>query len=73
MSSISSDLYADILKPSKSHTNRIKQIILCKTAFSMYLYSLYGQEFMFQLPLYTNTFETYHMVDPATVQCLLSI
>ena len=32
MSSISSDLYEEILKPSKSHTNRIIQIVPCKTA-----------------------------------------
>ena len=34
MSSISSDLYEGILKPNKSHTNRIIQIVLCKTAFT---------------------------------------
>ena len=33
MSSISSDLYEETLKPNKSHTNRIIQIALCKTAF----------------------------------------
>ena len=31
MSSISSDLYEEILKPNKSHTNRIIQIVPCKT------------------------------------------
>ena len=30
MSSISSDLYEEILKPNKSHTNRIMQIVQCK-------------------------------------------
>ena len=34
MSSISSDLYEEILKPSKSHTNRIIQIVPFKTAFN---------------------------------------
>ena len=34
MSSISSDLYEEILKPNKSHTNRIIQIVPCKTALS---------------------------------------
>ena len=32
MSSISSDLYEEILKPNKSHTNRIIKIVPCKTA-----------------------------------------
>ena len=31
MSSISSDLYEEILKLNKSHTNRIIQVILCNT------------------------------------------
>ena len=31
MSSISSDLYEKTLKPNKSHTNRIIQIVSCKT------------------------------------------
>ena len=31
MSSISSDLYEEILKLNKSHTNLIIQIVLCKT------------------------------------------
>ena len=31
LSSISSDLYKEILKTSKSHTNHIIQIVLCKT------------------------------------------
>ena len=34
MSSISSDLYEAILKPNKSHTNRIIHIVRCKTAFN---------------------------------------
>ena len=33
MSSISSDLYEEILKLNKSHTNCIIQIAPCKTAF----------------------------------------
>ena len=33
MSSISAELYEEILKPNKSHTNRIIQIVPCKTAF----------------------------------------
>ena len=32
MSSVSSDLYEDTCKPNKSHTNRIIQIVSCKTA-----------------------------------------
>ena len=32
MSSISSDLYEEILKPNKSITNHITQIVPCKTA-----------------------------------------
>ena len=32
MSSISSDLYEETLKPNESHTNRIIQIVSCKTA-----------------------------------------
>ena len=32
MSSITSDLYEEILKPNKSHTNCIIKIFLCKTA-----------------------------------------
>ena len=32
MSSISSDLHEEILKPNKSHTNLIIQIVPCKTA-----------------------------------------
>ena len=32
MSSISSDLYEETLKPNKSHTNRIIQMVPCKTA-----------------------------------------
>ena len=32
MSSISSDLYEEMLQPNKSHTNRIIQIVPCKTA-----------------------------------------
>ena len=32
MSSISSDLYEEILKLNKSHTNRIIQVVLCNTA-----------------------------------------
>ena len=34
MSSISSDLYEEILKPIKSHTNRIIEIVPCKTALT---------------------------------------
>ena len=32
MSSITLDLYEEILKPNKSHTNHLTQIVLCKTA-----------------------------------------
>ena len=34
MSSISSDLYEEILKPIKSHTDRIIEIVPCKTALT---------------------------------------
>ena len=34
MSSISSDLSEEILKPNKSHTNRIIQIVPCKTVLT---------------------------------------
>ena len=34
MSSISSDLYEEILKSSKSHTSRIIQIVPCKTTLT---------------------------------------
>ena len=34
MSSFFSDLYEDILKPNKIHTNRIIQFVLCKNAYS---------------------------------------
>ena len=37
MSSISSDMYEEILKPNKSHTNRIIQIVPCKTALRVAL------------------------------------
>ena len=33
MSSVSSDLYEETLKPNKSHINRIIQIVPCKTTF----------------------------------------
>ena len=36
MSSISSDLYEEILKPNKSNTNRIIQIVPCKTALKIF-------------------------------------
>ena len=35
MSSISSDLYEETLKPNKSHTNRITQTVPCKAASSL--------------------------------------
>ena len=37
--SISSDLYAEILKSNKGHTNRLIQIVLCKAVFRI-LYKL---------------------------------
>ena len=36
---MSSDLYEEILKPNKSHTNRIIQIVPCKAALSKTLAS----------------------------------
>ena len=35
MSSISSDLYEQILKPNTSHTNRIIQVAPCKTTLTL--------------------------------------
>ena len=39
MSSISSNFYEGILKLNKSHTNRIIQIVSCKTALSIFFCS----------------------------------
>ena len=44
MSSISSHLYEEILKLSKSHRNRIKQIVRCKTALMNTYYMWVSQE-----------------------------
>ena len=41
MSSITSDLYEEILKPNQSHTNRIIQIVPCKTALTQLEKDLY--------------------------------
>ena len=41
MSSISSDLYEEILKPNKSHINSIIQIVLCKTTLIQLVKDLY--------------------------------
>ena len=41
MSSKSSDLYEEILKPNKSHLNCIIQIIPCKTALIQFEKDLY--------------------------------
>ena len=40
MSSISPDLYEEILKPNKSHTNRIVQIVPCKTTLSFLIFTI---------------------------------
>ena len=45
MSSISSDLYEEILKSNKSHTNRIIQIVPCKTSLSSLLLTFSISEF----------------------------
>ena len=41
MSSISSDLYEEILKSNKSHANHITQIVPCKTALIQLAKDLY--------------------------------
>ena len=41
MSSITSDLYGEILKPNKSHRNRIIEIVLCKTTSIQFEKDLY--------------------------------
>ena len=41
ISSVSSDLYEDILKTNKSHTHYIIQIVECKTALIKYEKDLY--------------------------------
>ena len=41
ISSVSSDLYEDILKTNKSHTHCIIQIVPCKTALIKYEKDLY--------------------------------
>ena len=41
MSSISSDLYEEILKPNKSHTNYITEIVPCKTTLVQLKKDLY--------------------------------
>ena len=43
MNSIFSDLYEEILKTNKSHTNRIIQIDLCKTALKS-TYEMWGSQ-----------------------------
>ena len=43
MSSITSDLYEEILKPNKSYTNHVIQIVLCKTAIIQLGKDLYGR------------------------------
>ena len=42
MRSISSDLYEETLKPNKSHTSRITQIVTCKTTFKNIWFFLHG-------------------------------
>ena len=44
MSSISSDLYEEILKPNKSHTNCIIQIVPCKTALIAFLIKINNEK-----------------------------
>ena len=50
ISSISSDLYEEVLKPSKIHKNRIIQIIPCKTTFRSVAYT--ANSFVWALYLY---------------------
>ena len=58
MSSISSDLYEEILKPNKSHTNRIIQIVPCKTALTVLCkysrnvcHGVHFNSFMMEVPI----------------------
>ena len=55
MSYISSDLYEEILKPNKSHTNCIVQIVLCKTVFiSQFIFTIYMSSLFHHLPPITR-------------------
>ena len=47
MSFISSDLYEDILKLNKSHTNPITKIVPCKTVFR-YMVKRFKFQFLFK-------------------------
>ena len=53
-SSISSDLYEVILKPNKSHTNRIIQIVPCKTTLTELEKDLYKR--IYRRERYVNMF-----------------
>ena len=53
MSSISSDLYEEILKPNKSHTNCIIKIVLCKTALIQFEKDLYRRIYKRERFVYT--------------------
>ena len=44
VSSVFSDLHEGILKPNKSHTNRITQIVPCKTALKSRVKQILMQE-----------------------------
>ena len=45
MSSITSDLHEEILKPSKTYTNCIIQVVLCKTALVQFEKDLYRRNY----------------------------
>ena len=54
MSSITSDLYHDILKLNKSHTYCITQLVLCKTALIQLEKDLYRR--IYKRERFVNTF-----------------
>ena len=54
MSSNSSDLYEEALKPNESHTNRIIQIVPCKTAFTEALRLMYKKSNSFVYKFVVN-------------------
>ena len=45
MSSITSDMHEEILKPNKNYTNCIIQVVLCKTALDQLEKDLYRRNY----------------------------
>ena len=57
ISSISSDLYEEILKPNKSHTNRIIQIVPCNTPLILiqtFLKVYTHHAIIYSIPMYAH-------------------